>query len=347
MAVANTYTLQESFGSRIVVRGAGFLLNNEMTDFNARPGHTDRHGAIGTDANVVAPGKRMLSSQSPTIVARDGRLQVITGSPGGRTIPNTVLCVLVNILDFDRDVRAAVDAPRMHHPWLPDRVTVELADDAANAPLVRNLRELGHSVVSRQRNQGDAHTIRVVDDVLDGAADTRNTIGKAAGHHITPLSTLRRTTTQRLTTFGRRPASFAVIETLDLGGRKRLAERRHSGFPLRFADDRQPLDIVEMLGIELHIFPQGEPSFPAVEIVQFEQNAELAMGLDQTLDFGQKPFVILLAELAAGTHHEILTGSFLAHFNSHGIHLKSWFTGPARAIIPRNVSAAYHIPRRA
>ncbi len=110
MAVANTYTLQESFGSRIVVRGAGFLLNNEMTDFNAQPGHTDRHGAIGTEANVVAPGKRMLSSQSPTIVARGGRLQVITGSPGGRTIPNTVLCVLVNILDFDMDVRAALDA---------------------------------------------------------------------------------------------------------------------------------------------------------------------------------------------------------------------------------------------
>ena len=104
MAVANTYTLQESFGSRIVVRGAGFLLNNEMTDFNARPGHTDRHGAIGTDANVVAPGKRMSArNRRRSWCVTDG-CKTDTGSPGGRTIPNTVLCVLVNILDFNMDV---------------------------------------------------------------------------------------------------------------------------------------------------------------------------------------------------------------------------------------------------
>ena len=154
MAVANTYTLQEAFGSRIVVRGAGFVLNNEMTDFNARPGHTDRQGAIGTVANLIAPGKRMLSSQSPTIVARDGRLMLVTGSPGGRTIPNTVLCVLVNTLDFGMDVRAAVDAPRMHNGWLPDRVLFESADACAVRALGAVLAEMGHHVVAKPREQG-------------------------------------------------------------------------------------------------------------------------------------------------------------------------------------------------
>jgi gamma-glutamyltranspeptidase / glutathione hydrolase len=182
MAVANTYTLQESYGARIVVRGAGFLLNNEMTDFNARPGWTDRRGSIGTDANLIAPGKRMLSSQSPTIVARDGQLRLVTGSPGGRTIPNTVLCVLMNVVDFGMDVPAAVAAPRMHHQWLPDRVTFELAKEPATAPLVEQLKALGHTVVSKPREQGDAHTIRIVGDTLEGAADTRQTVGKSAGY---------------------------------------------------------------------------------------------------------------------------------------------------------------------
>src|SRR5207249_4209187 len=96
MAVANTYTLERSYGSRVVVKGAGFLLNDEMTDFNWRPGYTDRKGAIGTEPNLIAPGKRMLSSQTPTVVARDGKVLLVTGSPGNRTIINTVLCVLVN-----------------------------------------------------------------------------------------------------------------------------------------------------------------------------------------------------------------------------------------------------------
>ncbi len=159
-AVANTYTLQENFGSRIVVRGAGFLLNNEMTDFNARPGYTDRRGAIGTAANVIAPGKRMLSSQSPTIVARDGNLHLVTGSPGGRTIPNTVLCVLVNVLDFGDDVSQAVAAPRMHHQWLPDRVTFELADEPERTPLIRELRLGAHRRQQTARARRRAHDSR-------------------------------------------------------------------------------------------------------------------------------------------------------------------------------------------
>src|SRR4029077_1344413 len=115
MAVANTYTLERSFGSGIVVKGAGFLLNNEMIDFNWFPGVTDRGGNIGTEANQIAPGKRMLSSQTPTIVAKDGKVYLITGSPGSRTIINTSLQVVLNVIDFNMTVRAAVDAPRLHH----------------------------------------------------------------------------------------------------------------------------------------------------------------------------------------------------------------------------------------
>src|SRR5262249_53425227 len=125
LAVSNTYTLEDSFGGKIVVRGAGFLLNNEMGDFNPRPGVTTRNGLIGTPANEVAPGKRMLSSMCPTVVARDGRPVLVTGSPGGRTIINIVLCILVSTMDFDMPLREAVDAPRIHHQWFPDRILVE------------------------------------------------------------------------------------------------------------------------------------------------------------------------------------------------------------------------------
>src|SRR5262249_22306895 len=101
MAVSNTYTLEESFGSKVIVRAAGFLLNNEMGDFNPNRGVTDRRGRIGTPANEVAPGKRMLSSMTPVVVRRDGKVVLITGSPGGRTILNTVLEVVLNVLEFD------------------------------------------------------------------------------------------------------------------------------------------------------------------------------------------------------------------------------------------------------
>ena len=129
MAVANTYTLERSYGSRIVVKGAGFLLNNEMIDFNWLPGVTDRNGAHRHRAEPDRPGKRMLSSQTPTIVAKDGKVVLITGSPGSRTIINTVLCVVVNVIDFDMDVRAAVDAPRLHHQWFPDEARFEGTSD--------------------------------------------------------------------------------------------------------------------------------------------------------------------------------------------------------------------------
>src|SRR5205807_157590 len=145
MAVSNTYTLERSFGSRIVVKGAGFLLNNEMMDFNWFPGVTTRGGQIGTAPNQIAPGKRMLSSQTPTVVARDGKVVLVTGSPGSRTIINTVLQVVVNEIDFGMTPRQAVDAPRLHHQWFPDRARFEGTTEYRAA--VEKLQAMGHVVV--------------------------------------------------------------------------------------------------------------------------------------------------------------------------------------------------------
>ncbi|QDV44044.1 Gamma-glutamyltranspeptidase precursor [Stieleria neptunia] len=172
MAVSNTYTLEASYGSGIVVRGAGFLLNNEMGDFNRRPGVTDTKGSIGTVANEVRPQKRMLSSMTPTIVLKDGKPYLITGSPGGRTIINTVFCVTLNVLEFGMSAREAVDAPRTDHEWFPDRVRFMGADDPEHARLVEQLRQLGHTIVDTN-SQGDANTILVSDGSFIGAADYR------------------------------------------------------------------------------------------------------------------------------------------------------------------------------
>src|SRR4029079_8595934 len=117
-----TYTLENSYGCRIVVPGAGYILNNEMTDFHPEPGVTTKSGVIGTKPNLIPPNKRMLSSQTPVLIYKDGKPVLITGSPGGRTIINTVAFVLVNYLDFGMSATEAVDAPRLHHQWLPDTV---------------------------------------------------------------------------------------------------------------------------------------------------------------------------------------------------------------------------------
>jgi gamma-glutamyltranspeptidase/glutathione hydrolase len=181
LAVSNTYTLEDSFGGKLIVHGAGFLLNNEMGDFNPRPGKTTRTGQIGTPPNQVAPGKRMLSSMCPTVVARDGRAVLVTGSPGSRTIINTVLCVVLNTIDFDMPPREAVDAPRMHHQWFPDRVSVEPALRDRHAAALEVLRARGHKFSDRRESQGDAHTIGVRPDGYVGVADRRLS-GWAAGY---------------------------------------------------------------------------------------------------------------------------------------------------------------------
>lgn len=180
LAVSNTYTLEQSYGSRIVVRGAGFLLNNEMGDFNPRPGHTDREGRIGTPANIIAPGKRMLSSQCPTIVAKDGRAVLITGSPGGRTIINTVLCNVLNVIEFGMDLPTAIDAPRLHHQWLPDIAQLEVRGKEPSEETMAELNNLGHKTRIVE-NQGAAHSILVTDKTCHGVADRRRFHGAARG----------------------------------------------------------------------------------------------------------------------------------------------------------------------
>jgi gamma-glutamyltranspeptidase/glutathione hydrolase len=179
MAVSNTFTLERSYGSRVMVKGAGFLLNDEMIDFNWRPGVTDEKGGIGTEPNTIAPHKRMLSSQTPTIVAKDGKVVLITGSPGSRTIINTVLCIVVNVVDFHMSIREAVDAPRLHHQWFPDEARFE--GISKNKETVEALRKMGHTITGT--GQGDAHSILVdpKTGVFQGAADTRVN-GKAAGY---------------------------------------------------------------------------------------------------------------------------------------------------------------------
>jgi gamma-glutamyltranspeptidase/glutathione hydrolase len=179
MAVSNTYTLEHSFGSRIVVKGAGFLLNNEMTDFNWRPGVTTEAGGIGTEPNTIAPGKRMLSSQTPTILAKDGKVFLVTGSPGGRTIINTVFNIVVSVVDYDMPIQQAIDAPRLHHQWFPDEVKFEGTKEYAAT--VAHLKAMGHKVSFAR--QGDAHSIWINPKTggYVGAADKRLS-GKVSGY---------------------------------------------------------------------------------------------------------------------------------------------------------------------
>jgi gamma-glutamyltranspeptidase / glutathione hydrolase len=175
MAVSNTYTLEESFGSFIVVRGAGFILNNEMGDFNWRPGYTNEEGAVGTLANQIAPRKRMLSSQTPVIVQRDGKNVLVTGSPGGRTIINTVACVLTQRLALGRSLAEAIEAPRIHQQWFPDRIQYEAWAEELLEPLIADLKARGHKVENRGANQGAAHSIEIdpATGVITGVADWR------------------------------------------------------------------------------------------------------------------------------------------------------------------------------
>jgi gamma-glutamyltranspeptidase/glutathione hydrolase len=156
MAVSQTYTLEGGYGSHVVIEGTGILLNNEMGDFNKKPGTTNLTGDIGTPANLIAPGKRMLSSMTPTIVARSGKVVLITGSPGGRTIINTVLGMVLNVAAWGLTGPEAVDAPRLHHQWLPEYVTIEA--EGVGPEVIQALEAMGHQPRVQGR-QGSAHTI--------------------------------------------------------------------------------------------------------------------------------------------------------------------------------------------
>jgi gamma-glutamyltranspeptidase/glutathione hydrolase len=180
-AVSNTYTLNGSYGSGVTVRGAGFLLNNEMDDFTSKPGEPNQFGLIQSERNAIAPGKRPLSSMTPTIVLRDGKLSFVLGSPGGPTIINTVLQVILNVVDHRMNLAQAVHAPRIHHQWLPDEVRHEpfgLAPEVAAA-----LREKGHRLAARPAYLGDVQAVMIepATGTLLGASDPRSPDGLAAG----------------------------------------------------------------------------------------------------------------------------------------------------------------------
>jgi gamma-glutamyltranspeptidase/glutathione hydrolase len=171
-AVAITTTINGNFGSGVTVKGAGFLLNNEMDDFTSRAGVPNMFGLIQGEANAIAPGKRPLSAMTPTLVKQDGKVLLVLGSPGGPAIINTVLQIILNVLDEGMDLYEAVDEPRIHHQWMPDRIVAETG--ALSREVEAELESLGHEVVYRGRI-GDAHCIRVdpVSGLREGVADPR------------------------------------------------------------------------------------------------------------------------------------------------------------------------------
>jgi len=178
-AVSNTYTLNFSYGSGIVVAGAGFLLNNEMDDFSAKPGAANAYGLIGGRANRIEPNKRMLSSMSPTIVKRHGKNFLVTGSPGGSRIISTTLQVIMNVIDHKMNIQSAVNAPRVHHQWWPDEIRIEQGISPDTISLLENM---GHKVVQKQA-MGGSQSILLDSEkgVLYGAADPRQSTAKAMG----------------------------------------------------------------------------------------------------------------------------------------------------------------------
>ena len=180
--VVNTYTLNGSFGSGVVVRGAGFYLNNEMDDFAAKPGVPNMYGLIQGEANSVAPDKRPLSAMTPTLVLKDGKLILAVGSPGGPTIINTVLQVILNVLEYRMNIQQAVNAPRLHHQWKPDVVAFEpfgISEDVRKA-----LEKMGHQFADRAEYMGDAEAVTIDQEngMRWGASDPRNPDAAALGY---------------------------------------------------------------------------------------------------------------------------------------------------------------------
>jgi gamma-glutamyltranspeptidase/glutathione hydrolase len=177
-AVANTYTINFSYGSGIVVTGAGFLLNNEMDDFSAKPGVPNAYGLIGGEANKIEPHKRMLSSMSPTIVMKDGKNFLVAGSPGGSRIITTTLQVIMNVIDHRLNVQAAVNAPRIHHQWLPDEIRIE---QGISPDTIGLLKAMGHTVAEKS-SMGAIQSIMIGEDgTLYGGADPRRSTSSAMG----------------------------------------------------------------------------------------------------------------------------------------------------------------------
>jgi gamma-glutamyltranspeptidase / glutathione hydrolase len=179
-AVANTYTLNGWFGCGVTVEGAGFLLNNEMDDFTSKPGSPNLFGLVQGEANAIAPHKRPLSSMTPTIVLRDGKVRLVLGSPGGSTITNTVLEVLLNVLVYKMDVLRAVTSPRFHDQWMPDQLAFER--EGFSSDTLEKLQQAGYPVSFRE-SIGDCEAIEIAPDSgwRFGGSDPRAD-GKAVGY---------------------------------------------------------------------------------------------------------------------------------------------------------------------
>jgi gamma-glutamyltranspeptidase/glutathione hydrolase len=177
-AVSNTYTLNFSYGVGLVAAGTGVLLNNELDDFAAKPDAPNAYGLLGFEANEPGPGKRPLSSMTPTIVLKDGKPFLVTGSPGGSRIITAVLQVVVNVIDRGMDIASAVAAPRVHNQWMPDRVVVE---QSLPTDLVAALEARGDTVVV-SRPFTSANSIMITPQGFVGAADPRTRGALAAGY---------------------------------------------------------------------------------------------------------------------------------------------------------------------
>ncbi|MGB6807021.1 MAG: gamma-glutamyltransferase [Pseudolabrys sp.] len=177
-AVSNTYTLNFSYGLGLVAEGTGVLLNNELDDFTSKPGTANAYGLVGYNANLPGPGKRPLSSMTPTIVMKDGKPFLITGSPGGSRIISTVLQIIVNVIDFHLPVDQAVSAPRVHHQWQPDELS---AEPGISPEILDGLVKRGHKVVPTPP-QTSANSIEITADGYVGAADRRTRGSLAAGY---------------------------------------------------------------------------------------------------------------------------------------------------------------------
>ncbi|WP_456443850.1 gamma-glutamyltransferase [Caldithrix abyssi] len=169
-AVSNTYTLNGNYGSGVVIEGTGILMNNEMDDFSIKPGHPNMFGLVGSRANAIEPGKRMLSSMTPTIVLRNDSLFMVLGSPGGSKIITSVAQVLINVIDFKLNIRRAVEAPRFHHQWLPDQIFLENYGFSRDA--IHNLHAAGYRT-SFVESMGLVQAILVKDNIYQGWSDPR------------------------------------------------------------------------------------------------------------------------------------------------------------------------------
>lgn len=180
-AVSNTYTLNWDYGSGVVVKGAGFLLNDEMDDFSAKPGIANAFGVVGSDANAIEPGKRMLSSMSPSIVTRDGQVSLILGTPGGSRIFTSIFQVLNNVYDFGLPLQKAIDAQRVHHQLLPKDTIYYDAYAPLTGKVADELKTMGYTLEDQGWNMGDIQAIKVTGNRLETASDPR---GRGVGQVV-------------------------------------------------------------------------------------------------------------------------------------------------------------------